>query len=267
MSETKKGSWYETGYSGVGREAARIESMHGPNRFWMPENSKKQIVFIDDEPACIHEHNPKLNGSWKNWLTCLQGVADDVPCCEILGANTRGYVGFFTVIDCTEWVDKKGNKYQYEIKLFPAKLKTLKKFAMKKEDRGSLVGALYTVVRTDSKSPSCGDDFEFIREADLTKLFQVANYKGKKLPELYSKLGDNPENMERMKAVFQLQLDDKGVVVPKIVPFNYYEVLKPKSPKEIREMLRGAKVDSGGGGGEGDDGDKATGGADEAVPF
>ena len=49
MSEGK--SWYETGYTGTKRESDRMESLNGPNRVWIPAGQKKEIVFIDDEPA------------------------------------------------------------------------------------------------------------------------------------------------------------------------------------------------------------------------
>lgn len=197
MSTNAQKSWYDTGFGGMKHEEDRLAALSGPQRFWIPSGGNKLFVFLDDEPCCIYEHNPKINGSWKNWITCLNGVSDDIPCCEILGDKTKYYVGYFTVIDCSDYTDKKGNKYQYELKLLPAKIKTLKKFRRKKEERGSLVNTLFKATREDDKSPSCGDEFEFQREADLAKLLPLVIYKGKKLVELIAKANETPENVER----------------------------------------------------------------------
>jgi hypothetical protein len=267
-TEGSKQSWATTGFGGNQKEEQRLATLYGPNRVWIKAGGSQEWVFIDDEPLCIHEHNPKINGDWKNWLTCLQNISEDgVPCCEILGAKSRYYVGYFTVVDLSKWTDKKGNVHQYEVKLLPAKLQTLKKLARKKEDKGSLIGALYKVHRETEKSPSCGDDFEYIRDADLSKLFEVANYKGKKLSELYGKAVEDPVVAHMLKQTFNLKYGDDNKILPKIAPFNYLSLFEPKSAKDVRSFLKGAKIegwdDSKGGGEKGGGGSSA----DEEVPF
>lgn len=267
MSENKS-SWAKSGFEGLKAEEERLATQYGPNRVWIPPGGSQEWVFVDDTPFCFHEHNPKINGNWKNWLTCLQGVSEDgVPCCEALGAKSRYYTGYFTVVDLSKWTDKKGNVHQYEVKLVGAKLKTLKKLERKKKDRGTLVGSIYKITREDDKSPNCGDDFEFIREADLTKLFDVANYKGKKLPELYAKAADDVVQMNVLKKTFNLSIDD-GKIVPKIPSFNYFNLFEPKDAKTVKSMLAGVQVEGfedGEGGGKA--AGAAAGGADEDVPF
>lgn len=245
--ESEKGrSWYDTGYDGMRKEQDRIDQMSGPRRMWMPPDTSKEIVFLDDDPFCIYEHNPKIGGSWKNWLTCLKGISDNPPCCDKLGERSRYYVGYYTVVDCSEWKDKKGNVYQYELKLLPAKLKTMKKIKRKKEARGSLVGCMFTTTREDKKSPVVGDEFEFKREVDLVKLFQVANFHNKKLPELFAKVTGNADNLERLKRTFQVHVGSDGVVEQKLVPFNYLALLEPMSPASARDFVGGAVESSGG---------------------
>lgn len=233
------GSWYQTGYAGMPQEAVRQGQLYAPNRLWIPAGQKKDEVFIDDEPCCIREHNPKLKGDWKNWFTCLEGIYDDVVCCDQLGSNSRYYVGYYTICDASEYTDKKGNKHQYELKFLPAKWKTLNKLKLKREDRDGFVGSLYTVIRSDEKSPSCGDDFEFKRAVDMDKLFDLANYRGKRLVDLYNKARQDDIAMEALKKVFKLEFDANGNLLDKIVPFNYMELLKPKTPKELRDLLKG----------------------------
>jgi hypothetical protein len=242
MSENK--AWYDTGYEGIKREEERLQSLSGPMRFWMPPEASKQVIFLDDEPFSVYEHNPKLNGSWQHQFTCLQGVYDNPICCSKLKDYPRYYVGYFTIVDCTEWTDKKGNKYQYDLKLFPAKIRTLKKLRRKKEERGSLIGCLYKATREDSTSPVVGDEFEFVREVDLDKVFEVARYKGKLLSELWTKAEAGGEDgISALKRIFQVQIKE-GRVVPSLVPYNYFTLLEPKSPKDIEELLGSCVIDA-----------------------
>ncbi len=264
MSENN--SWYDTGYDGVNKAEANINQLGGPRRFWIKAGTSAEFVFVDDEPFAIYEHNPKMNGNFRNWVTCVKGIYEDTPCCDEIGEKTRYYIGYYTVIDCSKWTDNKGNSHQYEVKFLPAKLKSLKKFKRKKEDRqqdgkGGLAGCLYKATREDGKSPNIGDEFEFQKDADMGKLLTLANYNGKKLTELFTKAAEDPNSLAALQKVFAIKLDPHGKVLPTIPQFNYVELLKPKSAKDLRNMLKGNV--------EKDDGDGPTSGtgADESVPF
>jgi hypothetical protein len=284
-TDSKKPSWLNTGYDGIKQEDQRLAALYGPNRFWMPAGvPPKEVVFVDAKPATLYEHNPNLNGDWKNWLTCQLNCFDEVVCCEILASRDYGryFVGYYTVVDCSEWIDKKGTKYQYELKFFPAKQKTLKKFEIKHKDRlaeqekegqplTGVAGCLYKASRADAKSPTCGDEFEFKRMVNMEKLFDLANYKGKKLSDLFAKANESTEAMEALKRTFAVELDENGKVKMKLVPFNYEQLLKPHTPAEMRTLLGSAKIaprepdGSDGGGSSG--GSTGGGKADEDIPF
>lgn len=257
-------SWYTKGYDGLAKEEARQASSQTPNRFWVPLGEKREFVFIDAEPACIYEHNPKMNGSWRNWMTCLKDIEDPCPACEIFGEKTRYYVGFQTVVDTTAWKDKKGNTHQFEVSLFAAKFGSLKKLRRKKDDAATdgreMVGALYRAARDGDKEPSIGGEFEYIRPADVTRLFDLAVYRGKKLSELYDKAEQNAQAMESLKNTFQVEFDAEGKLLRKIVPFNYMQLLHPKPRKELLAMLKGSKMDS-------DEQGGGTDGGDSDIPF
>lgn len=266
--ETKK-KWAQMGFEGTKKEEERLATMYGPNRVWVKPGTSQEFVFVDDTPFCFYEHNPKIDGNWKNWVTCLQSVSDgEVPCCEILGQNSRYYIGYLTVVDMSKWTDKKGNVHQYEVKLLPAKLKTLKKFKRKKEERGSLVGCIYRTTREDDKSANVGDEFEFVKDADLAKVFDAAYYKGTKLAEMYAKALESPEQMNILQKIFTIPLVD-GKILPKVPVFNYFSIFEPKSPRDVRVALSGASMD------HDDDDDKGSGksgaagasGAEEDIPF
>lgn len=238
-------SWYNQGYTGIAREQERQDELQGPQRFYVPADKQKEIVFIDDDPFCVYEHNPKIGGSFRNWITCLQGANDDVACCKILGPNSRYYCGYLTIVDCSKWLDQKGNEHQYELRLIQAKMRTLKKFERKKADRGALAGSLFRVSRDDDRSPSCGDDFEHLKEGDLEKLFEVACYRGEKLSALWKEAEEKPESMARIRKTFQVEPVDGQL--PRVIPqFNYLQVLKPKGPTDLKLLLAAADTSGSG---------------------
>ena len=259
-------SWYTKGTnnlpendnSGGGDGAGKIGSLWPPKRIWMPKNSQREIVFVDDDSFNINEHNPKMDGHWKNWLTCVKGVYDPAVCCELLedAGYKRYLVGMFTVVDTDEWTSNKGVQYQYEVKLLPAKYHTLQKLAGKKEDSEAdgrtMAGSVYRVKRYDnSKSPSCGDDFDFRREADMAKLFTLARFNNTPLSELWDDAEKDPELRDTLTKIFNFgQLLDDEPLPRKIVPFNYLELLKPKSPDEVKAFLgaTGGSLPNGGSG-------------------
>lgn len=243
MSATNAKSWYSTGYDGMDKERDRLARLSGPSRFWMPENTKRDIMFVDDEPFSIYEHQYRANGKWGNFVTCLRDSSDVAPCCEKLGDKSRYYVGFYTIIDLTESIDTKGKKYQYELKFLPAKMKTLQVLRTKKADRGSLVGTVYRVARYTKDDPNCGGEFEFQKEGGLDKIYPLANYRGKKLTELFTKESvGNPDTLERLRATFNLTVDN-GQIAPKVYPFNYFSLLAPRDAKDVRTMVGQAQLE------------------------
>lgn len=231
------GSWYSTGFDGIGAEERRLDEAQGPHRMWIPGGQGKDVVWVDDEPVCVYEHNPRMNGNFRNWLTCLQNVYDEVVCCQKLGTKGRYYVGYLTGVDGSIWRDNRGNDHQYEMRLIPLKLRSLKKFRRKKEDRGAMSGTLWRMNREDNNAASIGDDWDFQRDVDMDKLFEYVNYRGSLLSELWTNAETDPEQMARIRRVFQIAPDENGKL-PRVVPmFNYMEILKPKTPKDLRIHL------------------------------
>jgi hypothetical protein len=237
-------SWYQQGFDGVAEEERRLEEMSGAPRLWIPGGGYKDVVVVDDDPFAIHEHNPKIDGNYRNWLTCLQGVYDEVVCCQILGPKSRYYVGYLTFVDCSKWTDQRGNTHQYEMRLAPLKMKSLKRFKRKKEDKGSLIATYWRFTREDNSSPQVGDDWEFKRDIDMEKIFSVACYRGKKLSELWDEAEGSPEAMERVKRLFQIEPDGDGKLSRTTLPvFNYFRLLEPKPPKDVRIILGAVQAD------------------------
>jgi len=238
-------SWHSQGYDGIDKEEARIQASKVANRLWIRGGSGKDLVLIDDVPFCIKEHNAKVNGSWRNHHTCMENVSEEAcHSCETLGERSRAFTGYLTTVDCSLSVDRKGNKYQFEVMLVGGKLSQLKKWKRKKEDKGSLVMTKWKVHREDDQKPSTGDEWEFDGEVkSQEKLFEVANYRGKLLSELWDDAEKDPKKMEILKKTFQVETDENGKLVRRVVPINYMEQLKPRGNKYIKDLLRGVDPD------------------------
>lgn len=167
------------------------------NRFWLPSEGSAKIVFLDDNPPIIEEHQLQINGNWRNWFTCLRIVGETCPICDKL--NNKPYtVGFYTIIDTTEWTDKNGVVHKNELKLFAAKFKTLQILKRLSGKRGGLVGCVFDVFRSSIDAANTGDVFEY--EGRLTK-----------------------------EQILQLNKDAKV--------FDYATIIKPKSAAEITAIL------------------------------
>lgn len=178
------------------------------NRFWMPKDSEKTITFVDDttvlcgettitSPLFIEEYQINLNGHWRNWFTRPFKPEDDL-------LKEMGYrasrVAIFTIIDHSEWTDKKGTLHKDELKLFVVKRSApiYKQIEKLMGRHGSLRGRQFNVSRMGDKSPAVGSMLEY--------------------------------------------LDHKE---PQEIPFNYLEVLKPKTREEIEAIFNPSTDNSG----------------------
>lgn len=185
-------SWYQKGVDEESLKQAEKESSSGQRRLWMPVDSSKRIVFLDDEPFCFYEHNPKINGEYKNnWFTCRKGLdKDGCPMCA--SKIRRYYIGLLTVLDLDGFVSKKdGKTYKNFRQLLPMKIDTLKRFKTIKQRKTSLVGAVYAFARSGERSPTCGDvwDFEEYIDLDKSEYWYESKLEGKlKKPEPYNYL-------------------------------------------------------------------------------
>ena len=259
-------SWYNTdGYSAAKQEEQRVALGGAPKRYWIKNETSGDFIFVNDTPLTIHEHAPRVIGSFNNEVTCLQNIEEDVACCDLLGVKSRYLAGFYTVVDCSKYVDKKGVNHQYEVKLFPAKQRTLKKLKSKMDQKGSLAGSMYRASRYDPKSPSVGEDFDFQKVVKLSDVFPYANYNGKKLVDMWAKAESDPEAMANLKLLFKVKVLENGKLEASVPEFNYVEILKPLTPKEIRFKFANAKIQT-----FDNDGPSKTNnnlGADDNVPF
>jgi hypothetical protein len=244
MSANK--SWYETGYAGAEKEQERRDLGAAPRRFWLKVGASKEIVFIDDSPFCIWEHSWRV-GDDKNfqYATCISKInPEGCPGDAAKGVQKAEYIGHYTIVDVTGYVSKDGKEHKYELVELSPKTKVLNKLKAKKEAKGSLVGQLFQVLRTDDNSASTGDDFEHKREVDMVKLYEVVSYKGKKLKDMID-AANNPSDPTsarvRRYLAHHFQIPETGEIPASVPPFNYANVHAPMEPAAMRAAMSGAR--------------------------
>jgi len=182
------------------------------------EAIRSQDYCLDTPQFFLYEHQLKIGGNWRNWFTCLKDI-DTCPICE--SGEHPSYVVVATVINHRKWTDKEGKVHQNEKQLAVFKGKARERILKQIERRdGDLKFCVYEFSRGSSGTEaSTGEDFEFLNKR-LTK---------KQL----------------------MSLAPAGADETWIEPFDYAEILAPKTPKELRAIVGGEEPV----GGDDDDGE------------
>lgn len=274
MSNSGK-NWFETGYGGADREQEKRDIGGKPNRWWMAPGTQKQLVFVDDTPVCFDEHQWRTPDSkFPSFAACTAKISQE-PCvgCTSKGVQKADYSGHLTIVDITGYKNKKGEEVKYQLVEMAPKLKAMNKLKFKKASKGTMMGQLYTVTRTDENAPSTGDDFDFIRDSDMSKLIGVVTYRGKNLQEMIEKANGTNEDAKKMRKYLahHFQIPAEGEIAMEIPAFNYQSLHAPMDPADFRRAVAGAvgfgdRNNSGSGGGGGKTGG-GSGEADDSVPF
>jgi hypothetical protein len=195
MSEEK--SWFVKGQEGFDKkkqidQVTQTRKEKGVPRFWLKGNgSKAKIVFLDGtNPIFIYEHNEQIGGRFGNYYTCSQEIRPCPICTDKEQGGSHGnavYTAYFTVIDTREYLDKRTNRTVRNTKvLYPAKGSTIKKIQDMIKRHGDLRGKMFEVTRFTVDDPNCGRDFDFIKDADLSKLNDSTPYEYEKVLALPS---------------------------------------------------------------------------------
>ena len=218
-------SWAKTGWGGLDEAEKQVQEAareRGPRRFWMPAETSKRILFLDDQPFGFFEHAVKLDGHWRNFFVCLSrnGIADSCAIDQVRAQNLY-YIGFLTVVDFSAWTNDRGETFQYDCKLYGAKLGSkdkpgiLKKLRRLKERHGGLTGKVFDVYRGGGKTEAVGDEFSLVESIDPRQIFEYAR-----------SLGVDPGPRT-----------EQTPMAKNWVPFNYAEIFKPKTNAEIQKMI------------------------------
>lgn len=196
-------SWFTKGSNKeeLRRQAeASKNSRDVPRRIWLPENSKIEVLYLDDEGFGFQEHAVQMPGRKSpEFITCV-GLANGCLCCA---AGLRNYfVTMYTVVDLTGWIDKDGKKHVNEKKIHALKAESALTLVDKAESWGGLRGQRVCIRRKSNRDANSGSDFE-----PVTKNGRVLRYK--------------------------LDATD-----PKYAPFDYRKYFAPRPQEEVAMILR-----------------------------
>jgi hypothetical protein len=154
------------------------------DRLYLKQGETRLIVFLTEgtDSIGIWEHQVYINGSWRNWATCLQSIGKACKLCQYAEENDkyrRYKAQYFSVIDETGWKDKKGNWHRPNRVMIPAKKQTVellqRRYLSLLEDGKGLKGARFEVFRsTAQQSASVGTDWTFKKHVDLDDFVDIS---------------------------------------------------------------------------------------------
>ena len=142
-------------------------------RYYLKPEAAGRIFFLNGDIATegdekgsfdiqfVEEHKVTSHGSKvPSFYVCVSRT-ETCPLCE--AGNFASFVGLFGIIDTTIFVDRDGKEHKNRKRIFAAKGQTIKKLAKKaSQNGGSLAGVMLDVSRSDSRSATVGDDFDFV---------------------------------------------------------------------------------------------------------
>lgn len=258
-------SWMGTGYDGLDKVYEEMGGKGGPRRVWIPPLKTARFMFLDDMPTKFWEHQFFYNQNWRNWEPCVvrNKLGPSCPVCEASDKHYPYYVGLHTVIAMTPWFTKKGShEVCFNREIFAARLGgdekpgVLKKLKKLSEKHGRLRGLVFDVERPGKKTEVCGSEFELVESIDPKGIHEYAT------AQLKSYIARANEKLPPDK---QLTLEKHWKRNP-WEPYNFEEIIKPRSYDELKGMFARGGGSSGSGGSGETEGDEAGQGDDE-LPY
>lgn len=168
MRLTRNG-FFSTGYDTLAAVEKEIEKRKAEGgsiwRYFMKAGETRTVLVLTDDPPIIEEHNLKINGKFGNTFTCLKNLKQACPLCD--AGDRPSTVGFYLVLDRTGYTSKKGEKVTDQLRVLPAKFKSLKAFKKFSQKYGGLRGCEFEVERSDGEAASIGDSW--IKEGKLSE--------------------------------------------------------------------------------------------------
>jgi hypothetical protein len=145
----------------------------GPGRFYVPARATKQVLFLEDQPTVIWEHQFKFGGSWLNWLPCNKNNSEGQERCFICEKYTKSFpatVGLYSIINLTplEFDSRRTGKKVvlcYRREIFTARMGSVAKPGVLRElqrlrgmtENKSLHGVVMECHRSGDKTSPVGD--------------------------------------------------------------------------------------------------------------
>lgn len=233
---------WKRGYDSV--DAVRKSApQKGPRRFWMKETEQKEILFLEDQPTVLWEHNFQFGGKWGNRLPCNKNNNEGKERCYICEEYKKSFpatVGLFSIMNLTRWErdeeDQNGRKpvYCYQREIFtarmgsvarPGTLQELQRLRQMTENK-SLHGVIMTCYRSGSKTEAVGDKISIKTQVDPEKIEAFGHQKVRAfLAEINQTLSpDSRISFERYIERNPWQ------------PYNFDEIIVPMPYEQQRDL-------------------------------
>ena len=179
MTFLKKGKDARKEARAVDDQRKRQQEENKVFRYYVKRGTERRITFLDgdlDEDGELsmvmyYEHNLYMNGNWRNFFVCTGNESEPCPICEEgkLPAN----VAVFTIIDHTEYTDRKGETHKDQVMLLVAKRQSQQLLEYQAAKRGGLAGVTFDVARMDEdQSPAVGTSFDFVEKNEIEKVLK-----------------------------------------------------------------------------------------------
>jgi len=202
--------WFQKGKKGRERSkqedeaAAQRREQSGIWRFRMGNNEAAKVVFLDNPDFFIHEHTLKVGPKQFVNETCIKDYDNCAPCDDMSDISSYEVIG--TVIDTREYSGKDGKKHKNQKKLFVGKGKARQVLLRRIEQQDDdLTYCVFEMARGSNKNEcATGEDLVFL------KRFTKAQVK---------RLCPPGEDVDEW-----------------LEPFDYGEIFKPKTAKELRKL-------------------------------
>ena len=204
--------WYTTGLEGA-RKFREVEALRAAmqkqgeyvRRYRLAPGEKGSVIFLEHPFVWLNEHSVQADGHWESF-TC---TSDKESCPLCVSGNRQIPILVTTVIDTRKYTSKKtGKVYQYTKSLLVFKGKAIRQMMRQFLEGGKmdLTHYIMEIERdTDSKSVACGEFFSLGKKVSIPKLEALAK---------------------------KLEVDPKDF----LKPFDYFQILAPKSDKELRTI-------------------------------
>jgi hypothetical protein len=193
------------------REAAVIDEQRKEAdnkvwRFFVKRGGQRKITFLDGELLEGSEGGELSMVTYYEHNLYLNGHwrnfyvctgNEQEPCPLCEEGKTRSLVAVFTVVDHTEYTDRNGQTHKDQVMLLVAKRQTQKLLEYKAVQHGGLAGVTFNVARMDEdQSAAVGTLFDFVEKNPVEEVYKRYDAK----------------------------------------PFKYEEIIKYRTPAELRKM-------------------------------
>jgi len=259
-------SWFKTGYEATDHAYDDVPSK-GPSRFWVNVDQTERVIILDDDPMMFWEHKFQANGSWDNYEPCKRNNRMENVCavCDRFPDKRPYFVGLHTIITLTPNEGKDGRLWCFSRKIFEPKLGgkdrpgTLKKLKRLKEQHGHLRGLVIDCYRSGKQTERVGDDITVV---EVIEPDAVVAWVKAQLPDHIKRVNERIDDEKKHMTL------EKFLKYNPIEPYNFEEIIKPRSNADLLTLLGGPSSSSSGGSGSGQEDNSSDDNAlDEDIPY